>query len=368
MAKTITAFFDDFADAADAVRRLEAAGIQHKDISLIANNRDDRYSDQATRSFDGDRTKDNDDRDLVRDDNDNDAGTGAAIGAVAGGAGGLLAGVGLMAIPGIGPVVAAGWLVSTLVGAGAGAVLGGLIGALVDEGVTESDARAYAEGVRRGGALVVVRASDDMVDQIVQILAERGAVDLDQRQTSWRAEGWTGEPATDTRAGAATAIPAAGGAPAAGAGGPAMAEASRPAGGQGRNEEVIPIVEEELQVGKREVSRGRVRIHTRVVERPVQVEVMLREEHVEVERLPASDTARAGAVTGDDAFRERTIEMEERGEEPVVAKAPRVTEEVVVRKGEDRRPAEVSETVRRTEVEVEDERRDSKTGTSDDRK
>nr|WP_315975123.1 DUF2382 domain-containing protein [Microvirga sp. HBU65207] len=240
------------------------------------------------------------------------------MGTLAGGGAGLLAGLGMLAIPVLGPVVAAGWLVSTLVGAGAGAAIGGLTGALVDAGVDENDAHAYAEGVRRGGALVTVRASDTEVDRIVDILDDEGTVDFDERENTWR----------DT-------------------------------------DEVIPVAEEELHVGKREVNRGRVRLHSRVIERPVQEQVTLREERVNVERRPASGATQAGAIAGD-PFQERTIEVEERAEEAVVSKEARVVEEVVVRKEAEQRTETISDTVRKTEVDVEDERGTtvSRTGTT----
>src|SRR5439155_20856442 len=85
------------------------------------------------------------------------AGTGASIGTVVGGGAGLLAGLGMLEIPGIGPVVAAGWLVSTAAGAAAGAAAGGLIGSLTGAGVSKEHAHIYAEGVRRGGSLVTAR-------------------------------------------------------------------------------------------------------------------------------------------------------------------------------------------------------------------
>jgi hypothetical protein len=93
------------------------------------------------------------DRDGV-DDRAEGAGKGAGIGAGLGGAAGLLAGLGLLAIPGLGPVFAAGWLAATAVGAAAGAATGGLVGALTEAGVSKEDAPLYAEGVRRGGTLV----------------------------------------------------------------------------------------------------------------------------------------------------------------------------------------------------------------------
>ncbi|WP_457092242.1 YsnF/AvaK domain-containing protein [Microvirga sp. P5_D2] len=335
--KTITAFFDSYEDASEAVRRLEAAGIPHRDVSLIANNEGDRYSSHASRTFDGTNHHD--------DDVSDGAGTGATVGTLAGGGAGLLAGLGMLAIPGLGPVVAAGWLVSTLVGAGAGAAIGGLTGALVDAGVDENDAHSYAEGIRRGGALVTVRASDTDVDRIVDILDDEGTVDFDERENTWRSEGWTGAGVTNATAAAGLT--------------------DRAASKSDRAEEVIPIAEEELHVGKREVNRGRVRLNSRIVERPVQEQVSLREERVQVERRPVSGTTQAGAISGD-PFQERTIEVEERAEEAVVSKEARVVEEVVVRKQADQRTETVSDTVRRTEVDVEDERSDqtSRTGTT----
>src|SRR5215208_368041 len=110
--------------------------------------------------------------------------------------------------------------------------------------------------------------------------------------------------------------------------------------------------EEELKVGKREVSHGRVRVRSYVVETPVNEQVNLRQENVQVERRPAN-RAVGGA---DNLFRERTIEAEERAEEAVVSKEARVTEELVVKKDVGERTETVSDKVRRTEVEVEDER------------
>ena len=123
----------------------------------------------------------------------------------------------------------------------------------------------------------------------------------------------------------------------------------------GEREEVIPVAEEQLKVGKREVSQGRVRVRSYVVETPVQEQVSLREENVHVERR-AADRPVTGA---DELFRERTIEAEERAEEAVVAKEARVKEELVVKKDVGQRTETVSDKVRRTEVEVEDERGDA---------
>jgi uncharacterized protein (TIGR02271 family) len=367
--KTITAFFDSYDDASDAVRRLEQAGVAHSDISLIANNEGDRYSQHASRTHDAGDTH-----------ADDGAGAGATIGTLAGGGAGLLAGLGMMAIPGLGPVVAAGWLVSTLVGAGAGAAVGGLAGALIGSGVEEADAHAYAEGVRRGGALVTVRASETEVSRIVDILDDEGTIDLEERQQTWRSEGWMGHntgigAASSTTTGMTTDLMDAerGDARLAGSGAAGVASTDMGSLGDRRTsmrddrDEVIPVAEEELRVGKRDVGRGRVRIHSHVVERPVNEQVTLREEHVEVERRPVDTTTRAGSMNSDELFRERTIEMDERAEEAVVSKETRVREELVVRKDVDQRTETVSDTVRRTEVEVDDDRGNRVTGTDRDR-
>jgi uncharacterized protein (TIGR02271 family) len=381
MNKTITAFFEKYEDAAEAVSRLEAGGVPHRDISLVANNEGDRYSSHASRTFDG-TNHDNDD-DTHADDG---AGTGATLGTLAGGGAGALAGLGMLAIPGFGPVVAAGWLVSTLVGAGAGAALGGLAGSLVGAGVPEHDAHAYAEGVRRGGALVTVRATDAEVDRIVDILDDEGTVDLDDRQSSWRSEGWTGSDAGlagaggSTGAGMTTGLNGSGMTGTAGGsvgstgssrattgstdttrGSTALTGSAHTERASGERDEVIPVAEEELHVGKREVNRGRVRIHSHVVERPVQEQVSLREETVHVERRPV-EGGRTGAL-GADAFKERTIEVDEKREEAVVSKEARVKEELVVRKDVENRTETISDTVRSTEVDVEDERGNRVSGT-----
>src|SRR6186713_3549566 len=142
MTVTISRLYDNHTDAQQAVRRLETAGVPHSDISIVANNSDSW--------FNGDNKVDRD-RDGV-DDRAEGAGKGAGIGAGVGGAAGLLAGLGLLAIPGLGPVVAAGWLAATAagaaIGAAGGAATGGIVGALKNAGHSEEEAEVYSEGVR----------------------------------------------------------------------------------------------------------------------------------------------------------------------------------------------------------------------------
>jgi hypothetical protein len=153
MTVTISRLYNNHEDARAAVRALEDAGVAHGDISILASNADNWYSpDRKVDTYP--------DRDLDgRDDRAEAAGAGAGIGATVGGTAGLLTGLGLIAIPGVGPVVAAGWLVATLAGAAGGAT-GSIIGALTQAGVGKEEADSYAEGLRRGGAVVSARVPD----------------------------------------------------------------------------------------------------------------------------------------------------------------------------------------------------------------
>jgi uncharacterized protein (TIGR02271 family) len=207
------------------------------------------------------------------------------------------------------------------------------------------------------------------ITSAIDILDDEGTIDIDERASSWRSEGWSGsstsgvslaEAGNLTTGSSATSATDAG----AGLGAALMNTASERTTSD--HDEVIPVAEEELHVGKRDVSHGRVRVRSYVVERPVSEQVSLREEHVAVERRPVSGTTYAGTIAGD-SFQERTIEVEERSEEAVVSKEARVVEEVVVRKEAEQRTETISDTVRKTEVDVEDERGAgvSGTGTTD---
>jgi hypothetical protein len=181
MTATISRLYDNYTDAQSAVQRLEAAGVPHSEISIVANNSDGWFS--------SDKKVDRD-RDGVDDRAEGaGAGAGAGIGAGIGGTAGLLAGLGLLAIPGLGPVVAAGWLAATAVGAAAGAATGGVVGALTQAGVSEEDAHMYAEGVRRGGTLVSARVADADRARLDAIL-NQSAVNLRDRSAAWQKSGW----------------------------------------------------------------------------------------------------------------------------------------------------------------------------------
>ena len=182
MTVTISRLYNNYGDARRALRELEAAGVKHGDISVIASNAENWY--------DKDKGDTYPDRDMDgKDDRAEAAGAGAGLGAAAGGAVGALTGLGLMAIPGVGPVVAAGWLVSTLAGAAAGAATGGVLGALTQAGISDDDAHVYAEGLRRGGAVVTARVNDEDAERL-QAIMDRSSVRISDRAAAYRKSGW----------------------------------------------------------------------------------------------------------------------------------------------------------------------------------
>lgn len=276
----------------------------------------------------------------------------------------------------------------------------------------DDDYSTYQEGVRRGHVMLRVRAATaSEADRATDVLERFEPIDIDEQEAGWRREGREGGPvagddlrrdgavgaasfmaptgtpaiapaatgggiSTSSLEGSASLIGASGassGAPSLGAeedriaSGATAAPRATPAAGGGalstgavqregvshEGEEVIPVVEERIRVGKRDTARGSVRVRAYTIETPVEEEVRLRTERVAVERRPVD----RGIAPGAETFRDRTVEMTEREEEAVVAKDARVVEEVVVRKDVGERTETVRDTTRRTEVEVEDETR-----------
>ena len=229
----------------------------------------------------------------------------------------------------------------------------GIWGAIKRLFMPDEDTHVYAEGIRRGYAMVVVRTGAGDQEQIISLLESQDAVDVETHAANWRQSGWSGvhEGHTswqDQRS------PSTGGMTSAAATGASAGLAAPGAAGRSQ-EEVIPVYEEQLRVGKREVGRGTVRVRSYVVEQPVEEQVRLREERVDVERRPVDRPADIAAGTAE-PFRERTIEVAATAEEAVVGKEARVKEEIIVRKDAEERTETVGDTVRRTEVEIEDDR------------
>lgn len=265
----------------------------------------------------------------------------------------------------------------------------GFFAMLGDLFMPADDRDTYAEGLRRGGYVVSVDAREGEEDTVIDILDVEGSVDLDSRSSEWEAEGWTrsassgydrdatgmggagyaaggaglatGTTDTGVHTGRFTEDHASGRAegvvPVTGAG-MAQGSSERHAGmahaghSEMRDGDRIQVAAEELRVGKRDVSHGRVRVRSYVVEEPVSESVALRSEHVEVSRRPVDRPA----TDADRLFQERSIEVEERAEEAVVSKDARIVEEIEVGKVAQERVETVSDTVRRTEVEIDDQR------------
>lgn len=230
-------------------------------------------------------------------------------------------------------------------------------------GDEDDDRHTYAEGVRRGGTVVNVSAPEGRFEEIADILEGEGSADIDERASTWRSEGWESTSASSSPAyssgsiGTSTGTSTGGGANL----GNSYAAASGAAGYSERDtlgtdlsedrDGTIEVVKENLRVGKRDVSHGRVKVRSYIVEENVSEDVTLRSENVEISRRAVDRPV--GAV---DAFAERTIELEETAQEAVISKEARVVEEIDLKREVRDRTETVSDTVRHTEVDIADER------------
>jgi uncharacterized protein (TIGR02271 family) len=338
MTKTVVGTYRDIQTARNVVDDLVNAGFDRANISIVANDPDKHYSSYVDRNV---------------DDTD-DVAQGAGIGAAIGGIGGLLIGLGALAIPGIGPIVAAGPIAAALAGAGIGAVTGGIIGALVDLGIPEEEAQIYAESIRKGNVLVTAQVPDNRVDEASRIMERSGLIDLERHAEEWRAGGWTGFDTDTNRMSSTTpksSTTSTSNIDRASTQQTGYVDAkgrSKPM--SDKDDEKIEVVEEQVHIGKERVNEGGVRVRSYVREVPVEEEVRLREERVHVERRPVDRPASTADLN---AFKEGTVEVTEMRERPVVSKEARVVEEVHIGKEVEERTEKVRDTARRTEVEVE---------------
>jgi stress response protein YsnF len=220
----------------------------------------------------------------------------------------------------------------------------------------EEDRYAYSEGLSRGGTLLTVSVEPTQSDTAYDILEQNGSVDLDQRESAWRQEGWSGYSAGGATAASSTTDTTATGTSATGA------AALKAAGTTTGESDYIPVVEERLNVGKRVVDSGRVRVRSYAVEKAVSENVTLHDETVHVDRRVVDRAVTPGDMA---LFEDKVIEATEMREEAVVSKEARVVGEVGIRKDAAQRVETVTDKVRHTEVEVEDERGNvSRTGTT----
>ncbi len=212
---------------------------------------------------------------------------------------------------------------------------GGFWSDLKDIFVADDDRAGYEEGVRRGHFLLSANVPEEQADRACNLIESAGAIDFDQSQDQWRNEGWSGGQTSQSQ----------------------TQQFGDTGTSQRENiveEERIPIVQEQLRVGKREVERGGARVRSYVEERPVSEQVNLREEHVNVERRPVDQPISSADLGSEGLLQEREIEMRETSEQPIIGKEARVTEEVVVQKTAGEHTEQVQDTVRNTNVEVDE--------------
>ncbi len=346
--RTIAHVYPTYAEATRVVQALESAGIPHSDISIVSGDKSAGTTGHGTAGgTTGTATG------MTSGDPEQGAatgaGTGASLGTVLGGGAGLLAGIGALAIPGLGPIVAAGWLIAALTGAGVGAAAGGLLGSLTGAGISEADAQTYQEGVNSGGTLVTVRADDAQAAHVEQVMgmttgyAQTATTGVTGAGMATGAMAGTMRETTATRDASMGAGMTGTGTGMTGAATTAMNTAPV------ANDGTIKVMKEDLVVGKREAEAGGVRVTSHVVETPVQEQVTLHEERVSVERRPVNER-----VSGTEAFRDQTIEARATAEEAVVGKDVRVVEEIGIKKEVADRVETVRDTVRETKVDVQD--------------
>jgi uncharacterized protein (TIGR02271 family) len=234
----------------------------------------------------------------------------------------------------------------------------GFFEALGDLFMPDEDRSTYAEGLRRGGYIVAVTTDGQNDDFVYDILESRGSVDLDERASTWRSEGWEAERSSAISSTGVLNEDVDGTSTLADDG--LLGTDSVARDGLAGESDVVPVVEERLRVGKRDVSHGRVRIRSYVSETPVSEQVTLRSENISLERRPVDRPV----SDADAAFRDVTLEAQATAEEAVVGKEARVVEEISLRKDEHERVETITDTVRKQEVEVEDTRIDPATRTN----
>ena len=244
-----------------------------------------------------------------------------------------------LSAPELGPAAITGPLSAPI--ADATRARGGLVGALTAVGFEEPDARHYFESLRRGQAIVAIEMAEERVGKAVELMRRLGAraVEVMGAEAGVKPER---EPARVE---------------------PSPVRAEAPPAAQPerllKDRVTVPVVEEELEVGKRQVQRGGVRIHSHVFDEPIEESVSLREERVHVERRQVYRDATEEDLA---EFRDGTIEFRETVEEPVITKRRRVVEEVVIGRQTRERTERISETVKKTEVRIEDLRADEAPG------
>ncbi len=315
----VTALFRDRQSAECAYQAISSRGYNRDDVNVMMSD-ETRKSQYST-----------DDTELGSKAAEGTA-TGAGIGGTVGAVLGAIAAIGTsILLPGLGLLVA-GPLAGALVGAGAGGLTGGLIGALVGSGIPEEHAAEYETGIKSGGTVLGVhpRNNEDAA-YLEREFAGCGGTNV---YSSAGSSSQTTSGTSTTRNVASTTT--------------RTENVDRNVNTSGN---VIPVIEEELRVGKREVETGGVSVQTHITEKPVEERVTLREENVTVDRRPVDRPVTDADLA---AAREGDINVTTRAEEAVVSKQAKVVEEVNIGKTVSEREETVRDTIRRTDVDVEE--------------
>ena len=297
---TVVGVFHHIDDARDAVEALKDAGFAADNVGLLAHDRErgrEVAEETGTRSHAGEG-----------------AATGLVAGGILGGLGGWLVGIGALAIPGIGPFIAAGAFGAALTGAAVGAGIGAVAGALIGLGIPEEEAKYYEGEVRGGRTLVTVRA-DGRYDEAREIMRDHGAYDIQDRGTE----------RASTRTAARTGT-----------------------SGDLIEQRMMQLREEELRAQKRTVETGQVTLGKDVVEQQRTMDVPVTREEVTIERQPVERRPSDRPIGESDT----SLEVPVREERVDVEKQPVVYEEVGVGKRAVTETQTVSDTVRREEARV----------------
>ena len=355
MKRSALCLVDTEDQAATIVEKLRSAGFSDNDISVL-------FPDKgSTREFAHKKETKMPEGATIG------AGTGGAVGGTIG----LLAGIGALAIPGLGPFIAAGPIMAALSGGAIGAGVGGLAGALVGLGIPEYEAKRYEGKVKEGGILISVHSeNNDETNRAKDIFKEVGAHDISS--TGETHADVKAQDVSDTRDTVIGEVSPGNDIPSprdstsgAGKGSPPRTAdqlyqaqhsiSETPAGTQPweSGDEIaaeVPLSEEEVKVGKKTVSAGEVNLQKKVSTEQVNVPVELKREDVVIERVPAHETGPAGK----EPFQEERVEVPLSREEPVVEKETRVTGGVRVRKTEGTERETIQESVRREDVDIDE--------------
>jgi len=303
--------FDSEREATRAIDQLKDLGYTNDQISVVAKNKDDVAGIEestGTHVADG-------------------AATGAVTGGALGGIGGLLVGLGLLAIPGVGPLLAAGPIAATLSGAALGAGAGGLVGALIGLGVPEDEARLHEGSLKAGKILVIVDADPSLRDRVGNIFGTHTT------DSSYTADRMSDTVYNTTEASSRVTNTA------------DLTDRTTTYDND-TDDHALRLREERLNVDKTRVQTGEVELRKEVVQEQQTINVPVTHEEVYIERRAVTDGTVDNTPIGDN----EVVRVPLTEERINVTKTPVVTGEVSIGKREVQETEQVSETVRREEV------------------